>query len=61
MGIGASVLFTLGVLPNVTMFISMIIYLSWKEIGRKFFQLQFDNIILEAVPLFLYVSSLREC
>jgi len=60
-GIGASVLFTLGVLPNVTMFISMIIYLSWKEIGRKFFQLQFDNIILEAVPLFLYVSSLREC
>jgi hypothetical protein len=49
LGITAAVAFTLGFVPPLAMLVSNLAYLSWIIIGKEFFRLQFDSLVVECM------------
>lgn len=47
-GLAGAVLFALNVLPSVSMAVSVVCYMSVRNCGSVFYQLQFDSLLLEA-------------
>lgn len=58
-GLVTSLLYTLNILPTLSLAISCFFFLSFKLVGREFFALQFDNLLIDTAFLALFLPPIR--
>ncbi|EGG23323.1 protein of unknown function DUF1222 [Cavenderia fasciculata] len=58
-GMILSIFYFMDILPTLNILLLYIIFLSFKNVGREFFQLQFDNLLCEVYVLSLLTPPFR--